>query len=457
MIICRSGGRFGNIFIRNIITYLLYKLKYKDIIYEDSDSDFKKLNIKFESNIDLRSQNKINSISHKICKLREKSKNYKIDDILNNKYFDNNTIKIIKDYIINKYKKIKIKFIDEDFIMDLFKNKSELNKDTLYFYDNVYFQKTKNYNFIIKIMKLFSNVNDTFIKNIINNNKYKDRYNIKKDNNKDIFIQIRTGDIYDDKKSHLIPKIDYYVNIIDSLKGKYNRIFICCISKNRLVNRLIKKYKAIYRDKNKIDNLLFGSTCKYIIMSAGSYSFLFGLLGFYSEKVYFYEYHNQLLIKKKNIYNRWYPDYFTQFLNINKNKYILIKEKKNRIENLNKKIINQESINKESINIEGINEENINQESINKESINIEGINEESINQESINQENINEENINEKNINEEKLKDLEILYKYKVQKLKNIFKMMKIKNYSKLDKKKLIQKLIEDDIYYEYKIKYES
>ena len=88
MIICRSGGRFGNIFIRNIITYLLYKLKYKDIIYEESDSDFKKLNIKFESNIDLRSQNKINSVSNKIYKLREEYKNYRINDILNNKYFE---------------------------------------------------------------------------------------------------------------------------------------------------------------------------------------------------------------------------------------------------------------------------------------------------------------------------------------------------------------------------------
>lgn len=320
MIIFTGTGRFGNVFIRNLVGHLLYNEQNQNIIYEQMDNDFDLLNIKFDSFIDNKIQKRINQELKNICKLKKKNKNLNLNELINIDDININTKNIIDKYFINKYSKKDIIFIDEIFLIDLINNKIQLNKDYVYICKNVFCQRIKTYSFILKIIQYINNIDTPFVKNIINNNKFKNRYN----NNNDIFIHIRSGDIYNSKKSEIIPKFDYYKNIINNLKDKYSHIYICSNDKNNnIITQLKNLYNITYIEKGKIENILFGSTCKYIIMSGGSYSFLFGLLSFYSKKVYFNRFHNKTYNKKLDKYERWYPDYYIEFLKFNKKKYIL--------------------------------------------------------------------------------------------------------------------------------------
>ena len=115
------------------------------------------------------------------------------------------------------------------------------------------------------------------MKNIIYKNPYKERYN----NNNDIFLHIRLANA---KKWNV--GIDYYIHCINSLK--YDNIYIGSDDFN---DELIYKLKILYPsviliNKNPIETIQFGSTCKNIILSHGSFSAVIGYLGFFSN-VYF--------------------------------------------------------------------------------------------------------------------------------------------------------------------------
>jgi hypothetical protein len=119
------------------------------------------------------------------------------------------------------------------------------------------------------------------MKNIIEKNPYKERYN----NNNDIFLHIR---IHNNKKFNL--KIEYYIHCINLLK--YDNIYIGTDNFN---DDLIKSIKILYPnvifiDKNPIETIQFGSTCKNIILSYGSFSAVIGYLGFFSN-IYFMNQH----------------------------------------------------------------------------------------------------------------------------------------------------------------------
>ena len=109
--------------------------------------------------------------------------------------------------------------------------------------------------------------------NIINKNPYKERYN----NNNDIFIHIRLTDA-----SKFNPGLEYYIHCIKLLK--YDKIYI---GSDNFNDELIKKLKNLYPsvifiNKNPVKTIQFGSTCKNIILSHGSFSSVIGYLGFFS-------------------------------------------------------------------------------------------------------------------------------------------------------------------------------
>ena len=110
----------------------------------------------------------------------------------------------------------------------------------------------------------------------INKNPFKKRYN----NNNDLFLHIRLGDV--DK---LNMGLNYYINCIKKIK--YDNIYIASDNLNHeIVLELKKKYNAILVDKNIIETIQLGSTCKNVILSHGSFSALIGYLSFFSN-VYF--------------------------------------------------------------------------------------------------------------------------------------------------------------------------
>lgn len=113
--------------------------------------------------------------------------------------------------------------------------------------------------------------------NIIEHNPFKSRYN----NNKDLFIHIRLGDL-----QHCTPKIKYYFKALKNIPWK--RIYLATDSpEHKLIKRIKLKYpRAIVIKKEPVETIQFGSTCKYVVLSIGSFSALIGYLSFFSNIYY---------------------------------------------------------------------------------------------------------------------------------------------------------------------------
>ena len=115
--------------------------------------------------------------------------------------------------------------------------------------------------------------------NIQSKNKYRNRYK----NNNDIFLHIRLTDT-----SKWQPGINYFEKAINMINVKYNNIYIASDDFNsELVKNVKKKYpKIIFINKDPIETIKFGSTCKFIILSHGTFSAVIGYLAFYSNIYY---------------------------------------------------------------------------------------------------------------------------------------------------------------------------
>ena len=146
----------------------------------------------------------------------------------------------------------------------------------------------KNINFNIKtqgffqknqITELIHNYlnSDKIMNNIIKNNKYKNRYN----NNNDCFIHIRLGDV-----ERYNPGFMYYDYIISKLE--FDNLYISTDTENHIIiNNLKNKYPNLKIYNSSLDDIiLFGSTCKYVILSYGTFSAVIGYLSFYSNVYY---------------------------------------------------------------------------------------------------------------------------------------------------------------------------
>lgn len=166
----------------------------------------------------------------------------------------------------NKYKKTKV-IKNNDFIKYFEKNIK----------DNVNFNFMKDYFQSEKITTILHNHLIENMKNIIDKNPYKDRYK----NNNDVFLHVR---LLVPKKLYL--EADYYIRCINLLE--YDNIYIGSDDFNHTVIEKIKSAypKVIFIEKDPVETIQFGSTCKNIILSHGSFSAIIGYLGFFSN-VYF--------------------------------------------------------------------------------------------------------------------------------------------------------------------------
>jgi hypothetical protein len=108
---------------------------------------------------------------------------------------------------------------------------------------------------------------------IINNNNHKERYK----NNNDCFVHVRLGDVMG-----WSPGFDYYYKMI--MQFKYDNLYIATDSPGHEIIAMLRKKLPnlqIY-DTNLPDIMLFGSTCKYVVLSYGSFSAVIGYLSFFS-------------------------------------------------------------------------------------------------------------------------------------------------------------------------------
>ena len=126
---------------------------------------------------------------------------------------------------------------------------------------------------------------------IIQHNVYKDRYN----NNNDVFIHVRLGDIV---SLNLTTPIEYYEKALQ--KTSFENGYISSDSiESELCQTLISKYNLKIINGDEVNAIMFGSTCKKIILSSGTFSWLIGLFSFFAENITY-----------PKIYRVWHGDIF---------------------------------------------------------------------------------------------------------------------------------------------------
>lgn len=174
--------------------------------------------------------------------------------------------------------------LNEDNYMDIIQTGSEEKYNIIINNEN-WFQTR----YLVDYLKTYFNI--PYYKNkIINNNFFKKRYN----NNSDVFMHIRLGDV-----ENRIPNIEeYYETVLDKLEFINGYVSSDDIN-HQICQKLIKKYNLIEINKSEVDTIMFATTCKYVILSGGTFSWLIGFFAFFSEEIY-YPY----------IQNRWYGDIF---------------------------------------------------------------------------------------------------------------------------------------------------
>lgn len=114
---------------------------------------------------------------------------------------------------------------------------------------------------------------DEHIKHFLNNNKYKDRYH----NNNDCFVHIRLGDV-----ERWNPGFNYYDFVLSKIRC--DNIYIATDSNNHdIIKKIQKKYRNVnIMDDDMIKIFQFAPTCRYVILSYGTFSAIIGYLSYYS-------------------------------------------------------------------------------------------------------------------------------------------------------------------------------
>ena len=131
---------------------------------------------------------------------------------------------------------------------------------------------------------------------IMEANPYANRYQ----NNSDIYIHVRLGDVI-----QLNPGLPYYLFALQHIKQNNEcsgTIYVSSDSPEHETTRyLINKCGAVLVDQPIERTIQFASTCKYIILSHGSFSAFIGYLSFYSTVFY----------PKYNDAKMWHGDMFS--------------------------------------------------------------------------------------------------------------------------------------------------
>ena len=112
---------------------------------------------------------------------------------------------------------------------------------------------------------------------IIERNPFKQRYN----NNNDLFIHIRLTDA-----ARFNVGIDYYLKCIEALG--FDNLYIASDDfRHETIQQINYKYpNAIFVNADPVRTIQFGSTCRHIVLSHGSFSAIIGYLAFFSQVYY---------------------------------------------------------------------------------------------------------------------------------------------------------------------------
>jgi len=170
---------------------------------------------------------------------------------------------------------------DDDFLKYL--NNNELSSNIIA--TDTFFQTPENADYLKGYFQCAP------IKQIImEKNKYKPRYG----NNNDVFVHVRLDDV-----ANYNPGCDYYEKVLNGISYDNGFISSDTIS-HPICQRLISKYRLTPINMNEIHTIMFGSTCKYIVLSHGTFSWFIGVIGWYSTVFY----------PNPELITRWHGDIF---------------------------------------------------------------------------------------------------------------------------------------------------
>lgn len=111
---------------------------------------------------------------------------------------------------------------------------------------------------------------------IVKRNVFRSRYN----NNNDLFLQVRLDDAADQN-----PGLEYFERQIELLT--FDNGYIATDSPDHeIVKTLWNKYKLTPVSTNEVNTIKFGSTCKHIILSGGTFSWTIGVFARFSDVYY---------------------------------------------------------------------------------------------------------------------------------------------------------------------------
>lgn len=169
---------------------------------------------------------------------------------------------------------------------------------------------------------------------------------------------------------------------------------------------------------------------------------------------YFFEVDFSNLEKKIDYILKNYNECYKLY-NKNRKKLVIKYSPINHVNILTKKIKKSRIKLKEDILNEEIKKKRLEQERLEQERLEQERLEQERLENEKLEQEKLEKEKLEQEKLEKEKLLEIKLLNNYKLVDLKNILKKMEIKIFSHLNKKEIIKKLVENNIYAEYKIKY--
>lgn len=138
-----------------------------------------------------------------------------------------------------------------------------------------YFQKTAT------IKYLYNYLRSPSIKaGVIEKNPFREKYD-----ESNCFIHVRLGDVV-----HHNPGFEYYDKVLSSADLKYDKLYISSDSPDHeICKKIIDKYGAIVINETPIKTIQFASTCRYLILSNGSFSSVIGYLAYSAEAIFYPE------------------------------------------------------------------------------------------------------------------------------------------------------------------------
>jgi hypothetical protein len=128
------------------------------------------------------------------------------------------------------------------------------------------------------IDKVFQFIRSESVKEkIISMNPFRERYG----NNNDVFIHVRLGDV-----SHHNPGLSYYLHCLSRIE--FDNLYVATDSMHsNIISGLREKYPQMKMvNDDEVRTIQFGSTCKNIILSHGTFSAMIGYFGFFSDVWY---------------------------------------------------------------------------------------------------------------------------------------------------------------------------